>query len=68
MSREWRRNCTELDGDKNDWLKKLHRFTMKAEVYRVAVNDPARGLELDMRDHLKKIIRKEVKNVSVSCL
>ena len=59
------KNCTELDGDKNDWLKKLHNFTMKAEVYRVAFNDPARGLELDMKDHLKKIIRKAVMNVSV---
>lgn len=49
-------NCTELDDDKNDWLKKLHRFTTKAEVYRVAVNDHARGLELDMKDHLKKIV------------
>ena len=58
-------NCAKLDDDKTNWLRKLQRFTMKAEVYKVAVNDPAKGLELDMQDDLKKFIRKEVKKVSV---
>ena len=55
-----RENCAELDEDNIDWLEKLYRFTRKAEVYRVAITDPVKGLELDMKDDLKKIIEREL--------
>ena len=57
-------NCSQLEDDKIELLTKLQKFAMKAEVYKVAVNDPAKGLELDMKDDLKKLIRKEVRNGS----
>lgn len=55
-----RENCAELDEDNIDWLEKLYRFTRRAEVYRVAVTDPVKGLELDMKDDLEKIIEREL--------
>lgn len=58
-----RKNCADVGEDKNDWLNKLYKFTMKAKVYRTAVTDPVKGLELDMKDDLKKIINSEVKKV-----
>ena len=59
-------NCSKLDDDKIEWLTKLQKFAMKAEVYKVAVNDPAKGLELDMKDDLKRLIRREVRNGSAA--
>lgn len=55
-----RENCVELDEDNIDWLEKFYRFMRRVEVYRVVVIDFVKGLELDMKDDLEKIIEREL--------
>ena len=57
------KNCNDRDDDKNDWLKKLYRFTKKTKVYRIAINDSVRALVMDMTDNLTKLINEETKKV-----
>ncbi|KAJ7380841.1 hypothetical protein OS493_007231 [Desmophyllum pertusum] len=57
------KNCANLDKDREDWMRKLYQFTAKAKLYQEAIDDPLKGLELDMKDEIKKIIHDEVKKV-----
>ncbi|KAJ7386073.1 hypothetical protein OS493_012407 [Desmophyllum pertusum] len=57
------KNCANLDNDREDWMRKLYQFTAKAIMYQEAIDDPLKGLELDMKDEIEKIIQDEVNKV-----
>ena len=56
-----RRDCDNNEEEKQQWMRKLYRFLKKANNIKEAAINPVRGLHLDMKDDLDKLIYDEVK-------
>ena len=58
-----KQNCQYQKTDRDEWMRKLYKFTSTAKIYQTYFRKPAKAMALYLGDDLDKLINKEVEKV-----
>ena len=58
-----KQTCPYQQTDRDEWTKKLYKFTSAAKIYETYFNNPAKAMALYLKDDLNNLIKEEVEKV-----
>lgn len=58
-----KQTCPYQQTDREEWMKKLYKFTSTAKIYETYFRNPAKAMTLYLQDDLNRLINKEVEKV-----